>query len=164
MDTTTPDTLDTRSSVSAGRLMSRPLATIDHSASLREAAEQLAADCIGALVVLRGAALVGVLSERDVVAHLAVGADLDHLTVGDVMQGEVVTLTSDATLWDAAVAMVRADVRHLPVLVGGRAVGMLSVRDVLASLTGTGPKVRGTHDHSPCPGPGSRADRGTTTR
>lgn len=90
---------------------------------------------------------MGVLSERDVVEQAAVGADLDHLTVGEVMQGDVVTTTSDTPVWDAAAAMVRADVRHLPVLVGGRAVGMLSVRDVLASLTGTGPKVRG--DHSP---------------
>ena len=150
MDTTlhNPDILETTPYVSAGTLMSRPLATIDHTASLRSAAEQLAADCIGALVVLHGPALVGVLSERDVVEQAAVGADLDHLTVGEVMQGDVVTTTSDTPVWDAAAAMVRADVRHLPVLVGGRrAVGMLSVRDVLASLTGTGPKVRG--DHSP---------------
>ena len=168
MDTTwntipdTPDSLVTTSRVAAGTVMSKPLATIDHAASLRDAAEQLAAGGIGALVVLRGAGLVGVLSERDVVAHVAVGADLDHLMVGEVMQGEVVTTTSDATVWDAAVAMVRADVRHLPVLLGDQVAGMLSVRDVLASLTGTGPKVRETHDHSPCPVPGPRVDRGST--
>jgi CBS domain-containing protein len=135
------DTAVTTPQVTAGTLMSRPLATIDHAATVREAAEQLAADCIGALVVLHGTALVGVLSERDIVAHVAVGADLDHLTVGEVMQADVVTTTSDVSVRDAAVTMVRADVRHLPVMVGDRVEGMLSVRDVLASLTGSAPSA-----------------------
>ena len=82
-------------------LMGRPVATIDHAASLREAAERLAADGVGALVVLHGTALVGVVAERDVVAHVALGADLDHLTVGDVMQGDVVTTTGDTSAWEA---------------------------------------------------------------
>lgn len=117
-----------------GALMSRPLVTIDHTATLRRAAEELAGDGIGALVVLHGEALVGVLSERDVVAHVALGADLDHLSVGEVMQGDVVTTTADASTWDAARTMVRADVRHLPVMVGHRVEGMVSVRDLMATL------------------------------
>ena len=102
---------------------------------------ELAAGGIGALVVLHGTTLVGVLSERDVVAHVAVGADVDHLTVGEVMQGDVVTTTGDTDVIDAARSMVVADVRHLPVQVDGRVEGMLSARDCLAALSrgGTGP-------------------------
>lgn len=123
-----------RGVVTASLLMSRPVAVIDHTVSLRQAVEQLAGDGIGALVVLHGTALVGVVSERDVVMHLALGADLDHLEVGEVMQGEVVTVTGDARVHEAARVMVSADVRHLPVLVDDRVAGMLSVRDVVAAL------------------------------
>ena len=122
--------------VTVATLMGRPVATIDHAASLREAAERLAADGVGVLVVLHGTALVGVVSERDVVAHVAAGADLDHLTVGDVMQGDVVTTTGDVSAWEAARAMITAEVRHLPVLVDGQVAGVLSIRDVLAALSG----------------------------
>lgn len=122
--------------VTVATLMGRPVATIDHAASLREAAERLAADGVGVLVVLHGTALVGVVSERDVVAHVAAGADLDHLAVGDVMQGDVVTTTGDVSAWEAARAMITAEVRHLPVLVDGQVAGVLSIRDVLAALSG----------------------------
>ena len=138
---TVHESTDTESAVavstrrdSVGLLMSRPLATIDHATTLRRAAEELSGGNIGALVVLHGEALVGVLSERDVVAHVALGADLDHLSVGEVMQGDVVTTTADASAWDAACTMVHADVRHLPVLVGDRAEGMVSIRDLVAAL------------------------------
>ena len=115
-------------------IMSWPVAIVDHEASLQQAAESLADDGIGALVVLREGALVGVLSERDVVAHVAAGADLTHLTAGEVMSGEVVTTSADATVLEAARAMVEADVRHLPVLDGDLIAGVVSVRDVLPVL------------------------------
>jgi CBS domain-containing protein len=127
--------------VSAAALMGRPVASIDHTASVRDAATALASDGVGALVVLHGEAIVGVVAERDVVAHVALGADLDHLSVGDVMQGDVVTTTGDASAWEAARAMTSADVRHLPVLVDGCVAGMLSIKDVLAALSS--PRVSG---------------------
>lgn len=120
--------------VTASVLMSRPIATIDHNASVRQAVEELARDDIGALVVLHGTSMVGVLSERDVVMHVALGVDLDHLEVGEVMQGDVVTVTGDETIVEAARVMVGAGVRHLPVLVDGGVAGMVSARDVLAAL------------------------------
>lgn len=116
-------------------VMSRPLATIDHTATVREAAEALTAGSVGVLVVLHGTGLVGVISERDIVAHVALGADLDHLSVGEVMQTDVITTPAESSVYDAAQAMVGADVRHLPVRDGDRVAGMLSVRDVLAAFT-----------------------------
>jgi len=63
-------------------IMSWPVATIDHDATLEEAAEALAADSIGALVVLRDGDLAGIISERDVVVHLAAGADQNESVSG----------------------------------------------------------------------------------
>jgi CBS domain-containing protein len=116
------------------RVMSWPVATIDHDATLAEAAEALAADSIGALLVLRDSGLVGIISERDLVTHVAAGADLSHLLTGEVMSGDLVTVQSDASIVAAARAMVEADVRHLPVMEGQLIAGVVSVRDVVAVL------------------------------
>jgi CBS domain-containing protein len=115
-------------------IMSWPVATIDHDATLQEAAEALAADDIGALVVLREGGLAGIISERDVVPHVAAGTELSHLLVGEVMTGDLVTTQGDDTILVAARTMVDADVRHLPVLREHLIAGMVSVRDVVAVL------------------------------
>ena len=116
------------------RIMSWPVATIDHDATLEEAAEALAADNVGVLLVLRDHGVAGVVSERDVVFHVAAGTDLTHLRVGEVMSGELVTTTPGDTILSAARLMVEADVRHLPVLDGGLIAGVLSIRDVVPPL------------------------------
>jgi CBS domain-containing protein len=115
-------------------VMSWPVATIDHEASLQEAAEALAADNIGLLVVLREGALAGVLSERDVVSHVAAGSDISHLTVGEVMADDLVTAPATASVVEAARTMAEADVRHLPVLDGELIAGVVSIRDLVAVL------------------------------
>lgn len=116
-------------------IMSWPVATIDHEATLQEAAEALAADNIGVLLVLRDGGLAGLVSERDVVVHVASGADLTHLSVGEVMAGELVTAPPGQPISTAARAMVDADVRHLPVLDGRLIAGVVSMRDVVPVLT-----------------------------
>jgi len=116
-------------------IMSWPVATIDHDATLEEAAEALAADSIGALVVLREGDLAGIISERDVVVHLAAGADPSHLLTGEAMSGDLVIAQADDSILAAARAMVEADVRHLPVLRDRLIAGMVSVRDVVAVLS-----------------------------
>ena len=116
------------------RVMSWPVATIDCEATLEEAAEALAGDNIGVLLVLRDGGLAGLVSERDVVAHVAAGSDLTHLLVGEAMAGELVTTPPDAPISAAARAMVNADVRHLPVLDGKLIAGVVSIRDLVAVL------------------------------
>jgi CBS domain-containing protein len=115
-------------------IMSWPVATIDHDATVQEAAEALAADNIGVLLVLRDGGLAGLVSERDVVVHVASGADLSHLSVGEVMAGELVTAPPGQPISAAARAMVDADVRHLPVLDGHLIAGVVSMRDVVPVL------------------------------
>jgi CBS domain-containing protein len=115
-------------------IMSWPVAIIDHDATLEEAAEALATDDLGALLVLRDGDPAGILSERDVVAHVAAGSNLSHLHVGEVMAGDLVTVQAEASVLEAARAMSEAGVRHLPVLQGHLIAGMLSIRDLLPVL------------------------------
>jgi CBS domain-containing protein len=115
-------------------LMAWPVATVEGDASLSEVAEALAADEIGALCVIENDGLAGVVSERDVVAHLAAGADPAHLTAGEVMSQDVVTVGPDDTVLEAARRMQDCQVRHLPVLDGGLIAGIVSIRDLFAVL------------------------------
>lgn len=116
----------------AAQLMSSPVASIEHDASLLQTAEALAADEVGALVVLHQGALVGIVSERDIVAHVAAGADLEHLEVGEVMTVDPVTIETGTTLEVVARTFAEAGVRHLPVVSDRAVVGMVSIRDVIA--------------------------------
>lgn len=111
-----------------------PVATVDGTATLAEVAEALAADEIGAVCVTEGGRLVGILSERDVVVHLAAGADPTHLTASDVMSNDLVTVSPDESLIVAARRMEDAQVRHLPVLDGDLMAGIVSMRDLFTVL------------------------------
>ena len=79
-------------------------------------------------------ALAGIVSERDVIIHLAAGADPDHLTAGDVMSSDLVTVEPEESVVDAARRMRDDQIRHLPVLEDGAIAGMISMRDLFAVL------------------------------
>ena len=115
-------------------LMSWPVAVVQDSDTLLEAARELAADEIGAVLVLHDGALVGVLSERDIATQFALEADGSQVTAGDVMTPDVVTVPPEAPILEAARIMREAQVRHLPVVSEGEIAGMLSIRDVFHVL------------------------------
>lgn len=116
------------------RVMVWPVATVDSSASLAETAEALAADEVGALCVTEDGRLAGIVSERDVVVHIAAGADPAHLTAGEVMSNDLVTASPDDSVMEAARRMEDAQVRHLPVLDEGDMAGIVSMRDLFTAL------------------------------
>jgi CBS domain-containing protein len=77
-------------------------------------------------------ALVGIISERDVVRAFAKdGARLTDMHVRDLMTREVKTCGLETPMVDAEKLMHKLRVRHLPVMDGGKLVGMLSIRDVM---------------------------------
>jgi CBS domain-containing protein len=132
--------MTTRPDQTVSTIMSWPVATIEHQATLAEAAEALTADTIGALLVLHEGALVGVVSERDVVVHVAAGANLSHLLVEEVMATDIVTVQADATITEAARTMVESEIRHLPVMQDKLIAGVVSIRDVVAVLAAAAPE------------------------
>ena len=118
------------------KVMMWPVATADGGSTLNEVAEALAADEIGAVCVMEEGRLAGILSERDIVTHVAADADLSHLTAADVMTNDLVTVAPDDSVLVAARRMEEAQVRHLPVLDNGRIAGIVSIRDLFAVLVG----------------------------
>ena len=114
---------------------SRETVVVPPQTSLRVAAEVMATQGIGAVVVATDRKVVGILSERDVVTALAVGADPDEATAAGAMSADVISVRPDDTLYDAAVDMLDLGIRHVPVLnEQGSVLGMVSVRDLLRPL------------------------------
>jgi signal-transduction protein with cAMP-binding, CBS, and nucleotidyltransferase domain len=126
-------------------LLKRPAVEVILQQPLRAAAETLAEELIGVGIV-RGTRPPALLSERDVVAALAVGADPDQARVEDVMTDDVVELDPRDTILDAASRMLDNEIRHLPVVEDGVVIGVVSERDLLRVLTDYARKG-GEHEH-----------------
>jgi CBS domain-containing protein len=111
-------------------LAGRSVFSLRPQASIREAMAAMAKYDMSALAVLEGDALVGVVTERDLVRKaLAPGQAPERLH--EIMTRRLITV-SPADSTDACMAlMIENHVRHLPVLEGGRLVGMLSMRDLV---------------------------------
>jgi CBS domain-containing protein len=114
-------------------LQHHELFTAQADESLDEAADRMNWHQVGALPVLEGQRLVGIVTERDVTAAMAEGADPVITPVSDYMTPAPEVPGPDSELADAARVMLELGVRHLPIMRGGRLVGVLSMRDVLGA-------------------------------
>ena len=100
--------------------------------SVRDAARYMTDRRVGAVSVLDGTRLVGVLSERDVMGRVvARQLDPDRTRVGDVMTKDLVVAQGTESHEEGLRKMKQAGCRHLPVVEGDRLVGMVSQRDLL---------------------------------
>jgi CBS domain-containing protein len=110
--------------------MSRDLLTVAPQDRLGEVAQRMVDRDVGAVLVLDGEKLAGILTERDVLRAVAAGIDGDTL-VSDWMTRDPETMAPDDTTQHAAVLMIHGGFRHLPLMEGDTAVGMLSIRDLM---------------------------------
>lgn len=96
------------------------------------AAKILADNRIGAVMVLDGETIAGILSERDIVRGVAEQGDLCLTqTVATLMTSDVVTGTPDDTMDQIMAMMTERRIRHLPILDGGQLAGVVSIGDVV---------------------------------
>jgi CBS domain-containing protein len=86
---------------------------------------------VSALVVLDGYRLAGIITERDIIRAVADRRDLAEGTAGDYMTLEPATVALETPLAEAARTMLAFGIRHLPVVVAGEVLGMVSARDLL---------------------------------
>lgn len=90
---------------------------------------------IGFLVVLDGAKLVGVVSERDYARKVVLqGKASNDTPVQDIMIRDVVSVGLEHTIPECLALMSRHGIRHLPVVEGATVIGVLSVRDLLKEI------------------------------
>lgn len=112
-------------------IANRSLPSVRAEDTIRAACEVLDHHDVGAVVVVKDGALVGILSERDIVRKFVL-QDLDPVStrVEAIMTSDPLTVGADQGLADAIALLEKGGFRHLPVMMDGQPVGLLSVRDV----------------------------------
>jgi CBS domain-containing protein len=108
------------------------VATIEPEASVRKAADWLRVKNIGALVVTSGDAVLGVISEREIVHALSrYGETVASMPVKEIMRYGVITVSPDESVSRVMHLMTRHRVRHMPVVRDGKLAGIISIGDVV---------------------------------
>ncbi len=100
-----------------------------------EALQLLAQYEVGALVVMDGGRLVGILSERDYTRKIALqGRNSKETQVSEIMTRNVVTVSPRTRTRACMTLMSERKIRHLPVVDGGTVLGMISIRDIMDDI------------------------------
>lgn len=108
------------------------LLTANGDTSVADAARLMARRRTSAVVVVDGDAVVGIFTERDAVLRvIAEGRDPSATRLDQVMTASPLTLEPDRTFGRALALMHEHGIRHVPVVEGGRAVGIVTARDAL---------------------------------
>ena len=113
------------------RLVSGPVVEAHTDDTLTRIAELMIEDSIGLVVIRDQNPIVGVVSERDIVAAVADGVDFESERAADVMAMDTVTIDAASPISEARSMMETGGMRHLPVLKEGRVIGVVSIRDLL---------------------------------
>jgi CBS domain-containing protein len=113
----------------------RAIFSVEPQAAVLDAIRLMAEHHVGALLVMRGAALEGIVSERDYARKVILrGRSSADTPVRDIMSSPVLTVTLDTTVQQCMQLVTDRHVRHLPVLDGTRVVGMISIGDLVKAV------------------------------
>lgn len=112
-------------------IMSRDVLATSADASVARSAAAMLKARVGSAVVMDGAYLVGIFTERDVVRAAASGLDPGSSPVSEWMTPDPVTASPDIEAEEAAETMMSQGFRHLPVVEGNSVLGIVSLRDIL---------------------------------
>jgi CBS domain-containing protein len=111
----------------------RAVHTIDGTARVSDAVDRLHSERVGALVVTGASPpMIGLLSERDIVVHLAeLGASVLDASVTSLMVSDVPTCAPATTMMELMSMMTERRIRHVPVIDDNELVGLVSIGDVV---------------------------------
>jgi CBS domain-containing protein len=113
----------------------RDIWSISPVASVFDALRMMSDKDIGALLVMRGDEMVGILSERDYARKVVLlGKTSRDTRVEDIMSSKVYTIHPDQTVEEAMEIMNGHHIRHLPVVEGDRVLGVISIGDVVKAI------------------------------
>lgn len=114
-----------------GELMTREILEVAPEDTLGQAAESMVERGVGSAVVSDFGRLIGILTERDLLRAVAGRVHSSEARVREWMTADPVTASESTELKDAAETMLEQGFRHLPVVDDDRAVGIVSIRDVV---------------------------------
>ena len=109
--------------------------SIGPDASVLDAVKLMAEKGVGALTVMEGTRMVGVVTERDYARKIILkGRSSDTTTVGEVMTSEVITTSGSGSVEQCMNVMTNSRIRHLPVVDDGVVTGIISIGDLVKAV------------------------------
>lgn len=114
-------------------LIHRSPITVSETATLQEAAQLLIEETVGALLVTKANTLIGIVTERDIIAKIAEGEESTE-TLQDLIVLDPFSVTPATSVVNAAELMAEKWIRHLPVLDENGLYGIISIRDLMTGL------------------------------
>jgi CBS domain-containing protein len=113
----------------------RAIYSVPPDAPVLEAIREMAEHSVGALLVMQGDKLAGVLSERDYARKVILkGRSSSATKVSEIMSSPVLTVRPDQSVNECMRLMTENRVRHLPVVEGERVIGVLSIGDLVRAV------------------------------
>ena len=113
-----------------GEIMTSDVLTVDPSDTIGETAQQMVERGVSSAVVSDYGTLIGIVTERDLTRAVAGRVHTSEARVREWMTSDPITLSPDASADEAAMIMLDNGFRHVPIVQDGRAVGIVSIRDV----------------------------------
>jgi CBS domain-containing protein len=121
-------------------VMTKNVTTVEHGTTLVDAAKCMDREDIGNVLITESGKACGIITDRDIVVRgLAKGCDPTTTTVGELCSHDLVTLTPDSSLEEAKKLMSDKAIRRLPVVDGGKPVGIVSLGDIAIEGNGERP-------------------------
>lgn len=109
--------------------------TMSKTTSILQAARAMRDGNIGDVIVMDNGQVCGIVTDRDIVVRaVAEERDMKSATLADVCSQELTTVTPDDSLDDAIKLIRQKAIRRLPVVEGGRPVGIVSIGDLAISV------------------------------
>ena len=115
---------------SVGEIMTSDVLTVDPSDTIGETAQKMVERGVSSAVVSDYGTLIGIVTERDLTRAVAGRVHTSEARVREWMTSDPITLGTDASADEAARIMLDNGFRHVPIVDEGRAVGIVSIRDV----------------------------------
>ena len=117
----------------------REIISIDANATVEDAINDMAQKRVSALIVMEDDNPVGIFAERDVLrCHLRDRKKLfTGISVKEAMSGKLIVAESEDEISAAMAMMIKADIRHLPVIINKELIGMLTISDLVEHQIGT---------------------------
>ncbi len=113
----------------------RVVLTVSPDTSVRDAIEKMADISAGTAVVVEGADIVGIISERDVIRKVVLqDKKIDKVKVKEIMTTDLTSITQETSLDDCMQLITEKRIRHLPVICEGNLCGIVSIGDVVKYL------------------------------
>jgi len=115
-------------------VMNRNVKTIRPEDTVKYAAQIMNENHIGSLVVVSGSGeVIGIITERDILVDVvATGKSAENIKISEIMTPNIITITPDKTLEEAADIMTENKIKKLPVVDNGKLVGIVTATDLVA--------------------------------